>query len=450
MDIFRRTSQHNRGTGARYTKMNSPVELVYWETQSDKKTAQKRELVLKKLGHNKKHQLIYGNPKIMKPAFDPFQYEYYIVAPGRVNLLGEHVDYNGGPVLPAAIDRQMNISANPRKDNILHLKALDLTEETWISLDQLDEKIDVNGNPLPDWALYPAGIAWIAQKRSYPISGVDAIFTSNIPIGSGLSSSAAMEVGFAALWRELDGWKLDNLELAILCQQAENQYVGVNCGLMDQFASANGVVGSALYFNTNNLDWKAVNLPPSVSIVIADSKKRRSLSTSGYNDRRTSCEEAVAILKQNLPSINNLRDVTIHDFSQNSYMLNPIQFKRARHVVEECHRVDQAMESLSKNDIIQFGELMKQGHQSLKDLYEVSLPELDTLVNIANALPGCFGARLTGAGFGGCTVSLVEEKHAKNFVEQLKDGYKKATGIEADIYICKATQGVHVEWRKPS
>jgi galactokinase len=375
---------------------------------------------------------------------------FLVTAPGRVNLLGEHVDYNDGFVLPAAIDREVHLAANPRADRIVHLTALDLNAAVSFDLDHLEEKRDLFGNALPTWALYAAGVAWALQQYGAEVRGMDGWYTSNVPIGSGLSSSAAVEVAFATLWRALGGWKMDQMTLAKLCQAAENKYVGVNCGLMDQFASAHGVEGHALYLDTRSLDWRSVPVPADMAIVIADSKMRRSLATSAYNDRRASCEEAVRLLRQDLPDIRALRDVTPGQFHHLAHKLPQEVRMRAQHVVEECARVEEAVVKLEAGDAAGFGRLMYAGHASLRDLYEVSIPELDMLVSIASELPGCLGARLTGAGFGGCTVNLVEENQAEAFVESLKTGYLKAAGKHGDVYICRASQGPVVHEQNPA
>lgn len=367
--------------------------------------------------------------------------QYTASAPGRVNLLGEHVDYNGGPVLPVAIDREVRIAANPHAERTVSLTAIDLGQSVSFSLDHLSEKIDLHGKQLPGWAIYPAGVAWVLQQHGYAVQGIKSWFTSNIPIGSGLSSSAAIEVGFASLWRELGGWHTDQMTIARLCQEAENKYVGVNCGLMDQFASAHGVEGHALYFDTRSLEWRPVPLPSGAAVIIADSKMRRSLANSAYNERRASCEEAVRILSLDLPGITVLRDISPQQFNALADKLPPVVRMRARHVVEECARVDEAVPLLSSGDARGFGKLMFAGHASLRDHYEVSIPELDILVDSAGKLPGCLGARLSGAGFGGCTVNLVEEKYAQDFIEQLKLKYQQATGKLADVYLCHASQG---------
>jgi galactokinase len=272
---------------------------------------------------------------------------------------------------------------------------------------------------------------------------MQAVFTSDVPIGAGLSSSAAVEVAFAVTWRALGGWKRDALQIARLCQRAENKYVGVNCGLMDQFASACGTEGHALYFDTRSLEWQPVPLPPGTAVVIADSGVRRSLATSAYNERRAACEQAVEVLRQYMPNIRSLRDVSSVEFAAYSEFLPPIVRKRAEHVVKEIGRVQDAVVALRRGDAKLFGGLMFSGHTSLRDLYEVSCPELDTLVSIARQQPGCYGARLTGAGFGGCTVNLVNVASAEAFIENLKAGYQEQTGRQAQVYLCKASAGAN-------
>lgn len=362
-------------------------------------------------------------------------------APGRVNLLGEHIDYNAGPVLPIAIDRQVRIAAAPLAQRIVHLRALDLNQEVAFSLEALEQKVDLSGNPLPAWALYPAGVAWSLGEAGYPTRGLQAVFTSDVPIGAGLSSSAAVEVAFAALWQGLGGWAMDRMTLARRCQRAENGYVGVSCGLMDQFASAHGVEGHALYFDTRSLEWRPAPLPPGQAVIIADTSVRRTLATSAYNERRASCEKAVELLRQYLPKIESLRDVSPTEFAAYSPFLPPDVRRRADHVVHEIARVETAVIALNRQDTQTFGGLMYAGHASLRDLYEVSTPELDAMVSIARNLPGCSGARLTGAGFGGCTVNLVSANQAEAFISQLVPAYAAATGRTAQVYSCQASAG---------
>lgn len=371
--------------------------------------------------------------------------EFLAKAPGRVNLLGEHVDYNGGPVLPAAIDRYVRLAVASNPEGIARLHALDLHQQVSFSLQSLEQKVDLAGRPLPGWAFYPAGVAWALQQAGLETPGMDAVYTSNVPIGSGLSSSAAVEVAFAVAWQALGGWELERMALARLCQRAENEFVGVSSGLMDQFASAHGVEGHALYFDTRSLEWEPIPMPQGTALVVADSGVRRSLATSAYNERRAACEQGLAILRQHLPGIQSLRDVSPIEFAAYSEFLPTVVRRRVEHVVKEIARVHSAVTALRSDERAAFGAIMYSGHASLRDLYEVSTPELDLLVEIARGLPGCYGARLTGAGFGGCTVNLVEEALAQEFSHQLEGEYHRRTGRQAQVYLCRASAGAAVE-----
>ena len=447
-NISARFQQHKKGNGSRYTKQNKPIKVVYWETCKDKSSAMKKEHEIKKLTRKQKEKFIFGWRKDMNlpEVFD--QYAYLSIAPGRVNILGEHIDYNGGSVLPAAIDRYVFLGANKHDDQVIKITGLDMKQTVSFRVDDIEKKIDIHGNPLPNWSLYPAGVFWAALKQNLEISGFEGVFTSTIPIGAGLSSSAAVEIAFAALMREFCAWDIDNMELAKMCQYAENQYVGVNCGLMDQFASANGIKNALLFFNTSNLDWKPVEIPDTVSIVITNSKIPRSLSTSAYNDRREACESALLIFQNKNPDLLNLCQLSISDFEIIENDLENTLHKRAKHVVHECNRVNQSIDLMKDNHLIEFGNLMKASHASLRDLYEVSTPELDLLVSIASDIQGCYGARLTGAGFGGCIVSLVEKEAVNKFVQELEFTYHTKTAKEVETYVCNASDGVTVKWHE--
>jgi galactokinase len=369
--------------------------------------------------------------------------EFLSAAPGRVNLLGEHLDYNGGIVLPIAIDRYVQVAVKPDTDHI-SIQALDLNESIDFTLDSIEDKVDIHGNILSGWASFPAGVAWALTHQGLKVSGMQAAFTSSVPIGAGLSSSAAVEIAFAGVWQALGNWNLDRMSLAKLCQQAENEFVGVESGLMDQFASANGVDDHVMVFNTRNDTWFTAPLPPGTVIVVADSGIRRALSQSGYNLRRQECEQSFQILQAKIPTIKYLTDITINDLQKYEMELPSTLRKRARHVAEESQRVTHAIDALEKRDTATFGRLMFESHASLRDLFEVSTPELDALVEIASGLPGCYGARLTGAGFGGCTVNLVANEWASLFVRDLKEAYQKKTGLQAEVYICHASRGLNV------
>jgi galactokinase len=365
-------------------------------------------------------------------------------APGRVNLLGGHTDYNDGWVLPVAIDRFAWLAACPTSSDAVTIHALDIGEDISFDLSQLDDKLDTQGRPLPKWSHYPAGVAWSLQQHDLSLKGFDAVLTSTVPVGAGLSSSAAVEVTFAVAWQAFIGWDVDRMSLARMCQNAENLYVGVNSGLMDQFASLHGVAGNALFFDCRTLEWEPVPLPQGIALVIADTNVRRTLGDSAYNERRAACEEAVRILAMHLPNVTALRDVSVQDFENHQHLLPPVIRRRAEHVVRECARTLRGVEKLQAGDPSSFGALMLKGNASLRDLYEVSCPELNALVEIATSLPGCYGSRLTGAGFGGCTVNLVEQTLAKPFAQGLSTAYKNRTGKDATAWICQAAEGAGV------
>jgi galactokinase len=287
------------------------------------------------------------------------------------------------------------------------------------------------------WALLQDGLA---------VPAVQAVYASNVPRGSGLSSSASVEMAFVTVWQTLGGWTLPPMQRALLGQKAENQYVGVNCGIMDQFASACGVANRLLRLDCRSLEWQTIPLPEDISIVIADTTVRRKLTSGEYNKRRLACEEAVRLLKQDLPDIKALRDVSLEDFNRLSSKLPEEVSKRARHVVEEIERSKQAPAMLETGDVQGFGLLMNACHISLRDLYEVSCPELDVMVRVAQTIEGCYGARLTGAGFGGCTVNLVAHEQASGFAQELAISYETETGYHPEIYISQPSDGASLLW----
>ena len=351
-------------------------------------------------------------------------------APGRVNLLGEHVDYNDGFVLPAAIDRATYIAFSPTNARHSTLLAVDFNQKASLSSKGLPQKKQPDSTPLPEWAHYPAGVMWALHEENLIVPNMNAVYSSNVPQGSGLSSSASIEMGFMVAWQTLGGWVLPPMQRALLGQKAENKYVGVNCGIMDQFASACGVENKLLLLDCRSLEWKTVPLPENISVVIADTTVRRKLTSGEYNKRRSACEEAVRLLSQDLPAIKSLRDVKLDDFNRLAEEL-PVEIeKRARHVVEEIERSKQAQALLEAGNVQNFGKLMNECHASLRDLYEVSCPELNVMASIAQTIEGCYGARLTGAGFGGCTVNLVARESAERFAQSLSRGYEAETGIQ--------------------
>ncbi|MBC7249147.1 MAG: galactokinase [Anaerolineae bacterium] len=359
-------------------------------------------------------------------------------APGRVNLIGEHTDYNDGYVLPVAIDRSVLLAASPRPDRRVVVHALDFEQRAEFALD------DIARDDEQPWSNYQRGVAWVLQSEGFTLPGLNMALTSDVPIGAGLSSSAAVEVATAYAWQVLGGLELDRVRLALLCQRAENEFVGMNCGIMDQFISALGQRDSALLIDCRSLDYELVPIPAHTAIIVADTRVRRELVSSEYNARRRECEEGVRLLQRYLPGITALRDVSPVQFVDHQAHLPDGVRQRCRHVICENERVLCAVAALRAGDLRTFGRLMDESHASLRNDYEVSCPELDTLVMAAWRVKGVYGSRMTGAGFGGCTVSLVDEGAVEAFRQQVTAAYQAATGIVPDIYVCRAEAGVGV------
>jgi len=366
-------------------------------------------------------------------------------APGRVNLMGEHVDYNDGFVLPAAIDRQTFVAFSPSGTVDSTILAADFNHEVKLTPRHLERKCDSSQKQLPGWALYPAGIQWVASLENLPLAGMQAAFASNVPRGAGLSSSASVEIAFCKAWQAVGEWSSTDVELAQLAQRAESQYVGVRCGIMDQYASACGKRGQAIYLDCRSLTSRYVALSADLSIVIADSGIRHRLSGGAYNERRAACEEAVRQLRAWLPGIRALRDVTPEQFNTYEDRLTEEVRPVARHVVEEIERTTRSVNLLERGNLAGFGAIMVESHASLRDLYRVSCQQLDSMVRIAIELTGCYGARLTGAGFGGCTVNLVDRRDVQRFIRKLTEHYQQETGLKAEIYTCQTSDGAGVE-----
>jgi galactokinase len=362
-------------------------------------------------------------------------------APGRVNLLGEHVDYNDGWVLPAAIDRAVWLAAAANDEAVASLHALDLQQHAHINLAHLD---DIRLAEQPDeqsWLRYPAGVAWTLQAAGYPITGMDAVFASDVPIGSGVSSSAAVEVAFILAWESLSGFTLDGLQRARLGQRVENDYLGVQSGIMDQFASVHGAPGHLIRLDCRTLDYELISMPAGATILVAGSGVERELANSDYNLRRQECEEAVALLQRFLPHVRSLRDVSIEEFDLVAHRLPVVLRRRAQHVVEECARVLGGVEALRQGQLAAFGRYLRQSHVSLRDLYEVSIPELDLLAATAWQVPACYGARLMGAGFGGAAIMLVNEAAADEVIHSVSQAFAAEYGREPVIFACQVSAG---------
>jgi galactokinase len=356
-------------------------------------------------------------------------------APGRVNLIGEHTDYNDGFVFPVAIDRATCVAARSRSDRLVRVASADLNEEDAFSI----ERIERSHRP---WHNYIRGVVLALRSAGYPLLGADLLIASDVPRGSGLSSSAALEVAVGYAFQALNQLDIPGEALALLAQGAENNFVGVQCGIMDQLIAVLGRADHAVLIDCRDLSYRAIPLPPSVAVVVCDSHIPRTLAASAYNQRRQECDTAVRLLQPRYPGIRALRDVSEDQLAAHQDVLpEPIR-SRARHVVSENRRTLQGAEALERGDVAAFGRLMNESHASLRDDYQVSLPEIDHLVATAQRLAGCYGSRLTGAGFGGCTVSLVERSDVEPFSRHLSQAYYHATGRTATIYVCRASDGV--------
>jgi len=367
-----------------------------------------------------------------------YQPAVVIRAPGRANLLGEHTDYNEGFVLPIAIDRSVLFAAAARADRKVILHALDLGDCTEFSLDELKPSAS------QPWSNYQRGVAHFLQTQGYHLGGMDAVLTSDVPIGSGLSSSAAVEMATGLAFRALNGLDISLPDLALICQQAEQEFAGVPCGIMDQFVSALGRRGHALLLDCRSLAYEHVPLPPDVRVVVCDTGVRRELAGSEYRIRRAQCEEAVQRLRAVRSEIRALRDVTPEELDRHRGLLPEVVYRRARHVVRATVRMGEAVAALRRGDVVAFGQAMRDCHASLRDDYEVSCPELEALVEVADEVEGCYGSRLTGAGFGGCTVSLVAADAVAEFERHVTQRYRERTGRETTVIVCAAEDGANI------
>lgn len=357
-------------------------------------------------------------------------------APGRVNLIGEHIDYNGGFVFPCALDFGTYAAVRVRDDKAVNFATLNFDLRVTVDLSSNEYKEE------DDWTNYPKGVIKEFQNKGVDVKGFDVLFYGNIPNGSGLSSSASLEVLTGVIVNDLNDCGVDMVEIVKMSQSAENNFVGVNCGIMDQFAVGMGKKDHAIMLNCDTLDYDYVPLVlDGVKIVIGNTKKRRGLADSKYNERRSECDSAVAALQKEL-DIDYLCDIDGETFEAKKHLIEDTAARdRAEHAVYENVRTVTAKESLSAGDVAKFGELMNQSHDSLRDLYEVTGVELDTMVEEARKIDGTIGARMTGAGFGGCTVSLVKEDAVETFIKEVGKNYEARTGLTPEFYVANVGQG---------
>jgi galactokinase len=381
---------------------------------------------------NKAHQLLNS----FKSRFGTHASVYR--APGRVNLIGEHTDYNDGYVLPAAIGFSCWVAIGPRDDHQLVLYSENFGEARAADLHQMGTR--GSGH----WTDYPFGVAWALREAGYPLSGANIYVAGDVPVGAGLSSSAAIEVATAFALLSAANLPIDRTNLAVLCQRAENEYVGMRCGIMDQFVSCQGRAGHALLLDCRTLEYRALKLPPRLRLVICNTMVKHNLQAGEYNVRRAQCEEAVRKLAAAFPGLHSLRDVTMEQLTRHRGLFSDTLYRRSRHVITENQRVCEVANALGSGRTERLRELMAASHQSLRDDYEVSCRELDAMVEIAERQRGVHGARMTGGGFGGCTINLVDVEHAAQFQRNVTTEYESAIGLRPDIYICEASQGA--EW----
>lgn len=364
--------------------------------------------------------------------------EDLFTAAGRINVIGEHIDYCGGKVFPAALNLRCNVYARKNGKNVVRVVASTYKEVVELQIDKLDSYKGLKyGN-------YQAGVAYYLQQAGTPIVGCDLLYDCTVPFGSGLSSSAAIEVATAVALSEYAGVPYDKVELARLCQTAENKYAGVNCGIMDQFASAMGKKDHAVLLDCSTLEYEYVPLKlGDYRLVVANCNKPHNLVESKYNIRRQEVETALKEI-QKVKNISCLAELTPLEFSEVKYLLSGIVAARAEHVVTECDRVKKAVEALKKGEILELGGLLNESHYSLRDLYEVTGKELDTLTDLSRKEEGCVGSRMIGAGFGGCAISIVHKDALENFIRRVDAAYHSAIGYRASFYETSVEDGVTV------
>lgn len=354
-------------------------------------------------------------------------------APGRVNLIGEHTDYNDGFVLPMAIDRNVWLAARPRTDRMVVVNSLQFEDSVAFSLDDLSK-----GHKT--WQDYVQGIAWVLQEEGHTLQGWEGVIASDVPVGSGLSSSAALELAVARCFVALSGTTWDPVAMAVAAQRAENEWVGMNCGIMDQLISAIGQKGQGVFIDCRSLECKPVSLPADTCVIVMDTITRRGLVDSAYNERRMQCESATRHF-----GVDMLRDVTRRQLEAEAHLLDALTLRRAHHVILENERTQAAVEAMKANDPVRLGQLMNESHDSLRDDYEVTNDALNTMVDLARAEAFCFGARMTGAGFGGCAIALVSKGSAETFMHRVSNAYKNVTGLTPSLYLTQAEQGASLE-----
>jgi galactokinase len=359
-------------------------------------------------------------------------------APGRVNLIGEHTDYNDGFVMPAALEFATLVAASPRPDRRLNIYSMIMDETRSFDLDAPPE------TGRHDWSEYVFGVAVMLERAGRRLQGADLVVSTDVPLGAGLSSSAALEVSSAHALLTASGLPFDPIAIAKICQKAENDYVGMRCGIMDQYVSACGVAGHALLIDCRSLESRNVPIAPNLRLVVTNSTVRHRHAGGEYNARREACEEGVRLLKPALGPITALRDVTPEGLEANRNLLPDLIYRRCRHIVTENARVLEAERTLIAGDFAACGKAMNASHASMRDDFEITCPEVDFLADLAQGAEGVYGSRMTGGGFGGCTVSLVEAAAVERVSQTLIDGYRVGCGLDAEVYVCSPSDGARL------
>jgi galactokinase len=360
---------------------------------------------------------------------------YVVRSPGRVNLIGEHTDYNNGFVLPAAVNRSIMMAINPREDDICHIHAFDLDKQVEVNLKHIKPSKD-------QWPNYILGVIDQLLQRNYKIKGFNCVYGGDIPIAAGLSSSAALEGAICFALNQIFALKLDKIEMVKIGQAAEHEFVGVKCGIMDQFINIFGEINSVMQLDCRSLEYKHYPFETDkIKIVLCDTQIKRELASSEYNLRREQCEHGVKILKDFDDNLHSLRDVSLNFLDNHRQSLDPLIYKRCAYVIQENFRVINCCSDLENNDLKAFGRRMYESHSGLKNDYEVSCDELDLLVDLASEITGVLGARMMGGGFGGCTINLVENQFVKNFTKQIQAEYAKRINSDIKIHICNIEKG---------
>ena len=360
-------------------------------------------------------------------------------APGRVNLIGEHTDYNNGYVLPIAIDRDIVVAFRPNGSRLVKLHAVNLSDDAAFSL------VDPKADPEHPWMVYPMGIAQMLMEKGIAVPGMDVVFHGTVPTGGGLSSSAALTVAFGLAYAHAAGAEVDRRELARMCQQTEHRFCGVKCGIMDPFVSLHAQRGKAVYIDCRDLRYELVPCDLADGhFIVCDTRVKHELASSEYNKRRAQCEEAARILGEFIPGVESLRDVNVHQFKGFQSRIPSPMRERARHVITENQRVLAARQAMLHDNAVELGILMDVSHDSLDQDYEVTSDELNLLVSLAREVKGVYGSRMTGGGFGGCTVSLVAKGHIDEFCTHVREGYSQRTGIDPHVYVVEPAQGAEI------